>query len=276
MRSNATNAEITDANGITAFNSDGFSVGSSSGWNESSGTYVAWVWDAGSSTVSNTDGTITSNVRASATSGFSVIQWTGTQANGTVGHGLSSAPKLLLLKDTSNAFNWYVFTTATGTNLIFEGLNTTSAPSSSSIFTTTSSTISVNNQASLNTNNATMQILAFADVEGFSKIGSYQGNGSSDGRFVATDFAPKFLLIRQADSTGGWFMWDTERNPFNENTALFSANANNAEQSQGNHAIDFLSNGFKPRDANGAFNGSGNTYMYLALAESSLKYARAR
>jgi hypothetical protein len=262
---------------LDAFNSDGFTVApgssDSSNVNTNNATYVAWNWNAGTSTVSNTDGSITSTVRASAASGFSIVTWTGNQTNGSVGHGLSAAPKLLLVKDTDVAYNWYAFTTATGSNFIIEGLNTTSTGGSYSSFTANNSTVQINNVASLNTTGSTMLMYCFAPVSGFSAIGSYTGNASNDGPFVFTGFRVKWLMVKGLDYASNWNIVDATRNEFNETDKILRANLSNAEvdgSAQGNFAMgfDFLSNGFKVRRSGVDVNKSGGTLIWMAFAEN--------
>ena len=189
--SNETDAEATDANGLTAFTSDGFSVGSSGGVNGSSNGIVAWTWDAGSSTVTNTEGSITSQVRANASAGFSVLTWTGQTAAGTIGHGLGVAPSLIICKARSNAQSWgvyhkdtginnYLLLDSTGASTAYSGIWGSSAP--------TSTVFGVPGNVGLNNNNTwTYVAYCFAPVAGYSSFGSYTGNGSAtDGPFVFT------------------------------------------------------------------------------------------
>ena len=207
--SNSSAAEVTgSANRLNAFGSDGFTVGSDNEINDSGSTYVAWCWKANAGTTSsNTDGSITSTVQANTDAGFSIVQWTGTGSSGTIGHGLNSAPEILILKDTTVAYNWYVFTTATGSNIRFEGLNNTSSSTSASSQMTSSTTLieNVPSTASLNTSGSAMLIYAFHSVDGYSKFGSYTGTGAS-GNLVSTGFEPAWIMIKRVDSTGGWLL----------------------------------------------------------------------
>ena len=269
--SNSGSAETTQTTGLTAFGSDGFTVGALAKLNTSSATYVAWNWLGANTTVSNTSGTITSTVSANTTSGFSIVKWTGTGATGTIGHGLGIAPKLLILKDTSNAYNWYVYTSATGSNIRFEGLNNTNASTSAtSEFTTTSTLITnVPTFASLNTSGANMLLYCFAEVKGYSKFGSYTGNGSTDGTFIYTGFKPAWVMWKRSDSAGyDWDIYDTARDTYNLAFKEILANANTAESSSTVLALDILSNGFKLRTTNDNGNGSGGTYIYMAFASN--------
>lgn len=266
----------TDA---TGFVSNGFTIrAGTNSPNVTGRTYVGWQWKAGGSTVTNTAGSITSSVNANPTTGFSIVRWTGTGASGTTGHGLGVAPKFMILKDASNNYNWYVYTTATGSNLRFEGLNTTSAASSQpSQFTTTSTLIeNIPGVASLNTSGATMILYCWAQIAGFSAFGSYTGNGSSDGPFVYLGFRPRYVMIKRTDATADWFVFDTARNTFNTMSSFLRPNWSDAEATNTNHSIDFLSNGFKSRAVDTGVNASGGTFIYAAFAENPFAYANAR
>jgi hypothetical protein len=222
---------------------------------------------------------IASSLRANQSTGFSIISYTGNGTSGaTVGHGLNKRPDFIIAKSRDTQQNWIVFHSSFGASY-HSDLNLTggffSGGSKWTSTEPTSSMFSIASDGAINASSTDYIAYAWTAVEGYSAFGSYTGNGSSDGTFVYTGFKVKFLIIKQ-DGTNGWFMWDTKRDSLNPNTALFSANASNTEQSQANHAIDFLSNGFKTRDSNGAFNGSGNDYVYIAFAENPFKTARAR
>jgi hypothetical protein len=278
--SSLTNAEETDANSLTAFNSNGFSIGSSVDINESSQTFVSWNWDAGTSTVSNTAGSITSQVRANATAGFSVVTYTGNAVSGaTVGHGLGVAPNLIIIKCRSNTHDWIVYHASIG-NTGAVRLNTTAATQTLSVWFNnsgpSSTTFTLGNTAGTNESGSTFVAYAFAPVVGYSSFGSYTGNGSADGPFVYTGFRPRWVMIKGSSFAGeSWFIWDTARNTYNQMGARLLANealAENSDQVFG----DILSNGFKLRNTWGGINGSGNTYIYAAFAEMPFNYSRAR
>ena len=278
LYSNLTNAEDT-ASFIDSFNTGGYTInsGAGGGGNTNTRTYVGWQWQAGQgSTSSNTSGSITSTVSVNTTAGFSIIKWTGTGATGTMGHGLGVAPKFMILKDTTNAYNWYVYTTATGSNIRLEGLNTTAASTSApSEFTTTSSLITnIPSSASLNTSGAQMLIYAWAEIAGFSKFGSYTGNGSTDGPFVYCGFRPKYIMYKRTDATQSWILMDTSRSPSNVEDKFLGANFADSEYT--GTILDMLSNGFKVREAGTQTNASGGTYIFMAFAENPFKNANAR
>jgi hypothetical protein len=281
--SNETAAQVTSAGSLTAFNSNGFSVGSDAFVNGNGALQVAWQWDAGSSTVTNTDGSISSQVRANPTAGFSIVTYTGTSANATVGHGLGVAPKMIIFKNTLSGTTWVTYhASISPTN--FLQLNTTDSIISSATFAPfgstptapTSSVFYVGNN--VNTNNSGIGIVAycFAEIAGFSKFGIYAGNGSADGPFVYCGFRPKFVMMKNASTTGQWVMKDTSRNPSNVANANLYANLTNAEDTASTAVIDILSNGFKLRATYADINGNTNGIIYMAFAENPFAQANAR
>jgi hypothetical protein len=270
--------EQTEATQLTAFNSDGFSLGTSPSSNATGDTYVAWAWDAGTSKASNTDGTITSSVRANQTAGFSIVSYTGTGAAQTTGHGLNATPAFVILKNRdTGSTHWQVF----GDGFERLQLSTTGAELTDGYtLARTSTTISptgnsvTNNQ--MNANGDDYIAYCFAPVEGYSAFGSYTGNSSSDGTFIYTGFRPAFVLIKTTNTASSWYVYDSGRETYNAaDTALFP-NLNNAESTNTAAAVDFVSNGFKLRGNAGATNSSSNTYIYAAFAENPFKTARAR
>jgi hypothetical protein len=281
LASNSTAAETTQSTGLTAFGTNTFTIGSLAKLNTSSATYAAWCWDAGSSTdTNNTAGTITpTGVRANATAGFSIIGYTGTGSNATVGHGLGVTPGLLICKSRtqSGGSNWVVWHSLfTGSE--FLRLNTTDSKQTASVvFNSTapsSTVISLGTDAATNGNGNTHIIYAFAPVVGYSSFGSYTGNGSSDGPFVYTGFRPRWIMIKRTDSTANWRVLDTARDTYNVASAELYPSLSNAEASFS--ALDILSNGFKVRTSDVNYNASSGTYVWAAFAESPFQYARAR
>jgi hypothetical protein len=278
--SNSTDAETTYSEGISTFNADGFTVGNLGNFNTLNGTYVAWNWNAGGSNATNTSGTITSTVRANTTSGFSIVTYTGTGSNATVGHGLGVAPSMIIVKNRSSAQTWRVYSSVIGATQ-YLNLNATTAAQTSSIpwnnTAPTSTVFSVGTDDATNKSSENLVAYAFAPVAGYSAFGSYVGNGSTDGVFVYLGFRPRFIMRKRTDSTGSWIAQDSARPGYNATTTYTSVlypNASDAELSY--NEIDILSNGFKIR-ANDSFgNASGGTYIYMALAENPFKYALAR
>jgi hypothetical protein len=251
-------------------------------WNANASTHVIWTWDAGSSTVTNTQGSISSQVRANASAGFSVVTYTGTRTsvgNDTIGHGLGIAPSLVITKSRSNTSRWAVFPSAAlGANKYLE-LNTTAAEADSSSSggapVPTSTVFYAPWIVGANINGENFVAYCFAPVAGYSAFGSYTGNGSADGPFVYTGFRPRWVMIKRTDTPGtGWIIFDSSRDPYNVGDSRLFANTSDAEVT--NADIDTLSNGFKLRFPGTVFNGSGNTYIYAAFAEHPFQYARAR
>jgi len=276
LASNLSSAEFTIPTGITSFDTDGFSLGSGGDTNNNGSTFVAWNWLASNTTASNTDGSITSTVSANTTSGFSIVSYSGSASNITVGHGLGVTPKMILIKNRTSAVDWTVYHESLG-NAKLVRLNTTTAEESTNQFSFgTSPTSSVfalgGGYSMVNTSGANYIAYCFADVQGFSKFGSYTGNGSTDGTFVYTGFKPAFLLMKRTNNTGSWIMYDNKRSSSSKNLTdkYLYANLTNAETTDTAEGIDFLSNGFKHRNTFSASNGSGDTYIYMAFAEEPL------
>ena len=277
--SSSTNAEGTFATGLTSFNSNGFSLGAdttSGAWNYTGVTYVAWQWDAGSSTVTNTSGTISSQVRANPTAGVSVVTYTGTGANATVGHGLGVAPKMIIVKNRSDGTtNWAVYHVSTGANGVLF-LNATNAVTtvSGKWGTPNSTTFGVNTADDVNKSSSNLVAYCFSEISGFSKFGSYTGNGSADGPFIFTGFRPKYVMIKRSSNVADWFVYDSVRNTYNVCNLYLEPNASAAEGTA--TSFDLVSNGFKLRDSLASFNSNGDTFIYAAFAESPFKVSLAR
>jgi hypothetical protein len=273
---------------LTAFGSDGFSLGSNTEGNKSSDNYVAWNWKANGSGGANTDGATNSVVSANTTSGFSIVTYSGTGSATTIGHGLGVVPAWIVVKNrTNNAGNTDAWANYHQAN--------TAAPATDALFwdTTyatfddvdiwndtapTSSVFTVNSWGGVNGSSDTYVAYVFAEVEGFSKFGSYTGNGAAeDGPFVFTGFKPRFVFQKKSSAAGSsWFMWDSARHPENVIDLAVWADAVNGDTSHAEYEIDFLSNGFKLRGNNAGSNASGQTHIYMAFAESPFKYANAR
>jgi hypothetical protein len=273
LRPNETNGQGT-ASGVTSFDSDGFTLGSSDGMNENGRTFVSWNWKANGQGSSNTDGSInTLYTSANTTSGFSVSTWNGTGSNGTIGHGLGKVPKMLIIKRTDGTQAWMVYHTAPGNNS--EGQITTSAFSASSTAwqdtDPTSSVFYVSGSAgdSVNASGYAYVGYAFAEVKGFSKIGKYVGNGSADGPFIYTGFKPAFVMFKNYQSNGdNWVIQDNKREGFNPNNRRIFPN-DSAEENTSAFRIDMVSNGFKLVSSDSDANASEN-FLYMAFAEEPL------
>lgn len=285
--STAAATDYPNADGTLTFNSNGYTIAETN-WNAgefyfNGRTYVDWHWNAGSSTVTNTSGTISSQVRANPTAGFSIVTYTGTGVAATIGHGLGVAPQMIIVFERSPGGDDHIVYHASLTSNSYSiRLNTTAAqagPSGAYWNSTspTSSVFSVGTSGESNQSTATYVAYCFAAVAGYSKFGSYTGNGSTDGPFVFTGFRPRFLMVKNASAVGNWLMFDSSRD-LNNQTVLFTfANTSDAEQnSSGTVSFDFLSNGFKVRNTSGNINGSGNTLIYMAFAENPFKNSLAR
>jgi hypothetical protein len=270
LSSNDTGAEETVAQGLTAFDSAGFTVGTDGSYNTSSATYVGWQWKANGAGSSNTDGSITSTVSANTTAGFSIVTYVGNSTSGaTVGHGLGAVPKMMILKDRDVGENWCIYHDALGpTKFLF--FTTDAAFTVSNRWNDTAPTSSVftlGNETQVNATGRDYVVYCFAEVPGYSSFGSYTGNGSNDGPFTFTNgMTPKWVMIKRTNSTGNWDILDTTREPFNSVGNQIFANTSAAEASN-DHEMDFLSNGIKIRDTSTSVNASGSTYIYMAFAE---------
>lgn len=270
LESNTTDAEVTSDGGVTAFNSNGFTLGTLAQVNTNAATYVGWCWDGGTSTVTNTNGTITSSVRANTSAGISIIDFSAT--NGTVGHGLGVAPDFFIYKARTSTSNWSVYHKSLG-NTKRLLLNLTDAETTSSTYwNNTSPTSTVITLGSNFTGAGSSIIYAFAPVSGFSAMGTYTGNSLDNGPVVYLGFRPALIIIKKSNSTSNWTIFDDKREGYNvDNDPLYS-NLSNAEGTA--DLIDITSNGFKLRSSDTSVN--ADTYVYAAWASAPFQYARAR
>ena len=283
LRSHLTNDEVTVSTSLTSFNSDGFTIGSDSDVNTNSENFVAWNWKAGGTAVSNSDGSVSSTVSADTDAGFSIVQYEGlASGTQTVGHGLNSAPEYIIFKNKDDTSSWVVYSEPVGTSG-FLILNSTGYKNTSDVTNTFNSTAPTASVFTVGTNNAvggngeTIIAYCFHSVEGYCKVGSYTGNGSSDGTFVYTGFRPAWVLWKRYDGgTNGWFLMDSKRDTENVTNTFLRPNATAQEATAANSIADFLSNGFKLRGTGGDVNTNTATYLYLAFAEAPFKYANAR
>jgi hypothetical protein len=281
LESNTTTAETAEATGLTAFGTDGFTVGALAQLNTSADTYVAWNWKANGAGVSNTDGTITSTVSVNTTSGFSIVTYTGTGSAATVGHGLGAVPSMIIVKNRDQADAWQVYHAANTANpeTDYLVLNTTAATADAADrwndTLPTSTVFSIGNGVEVNTNTEDYVAYVFAQIAGYSAFGSYTGNGSTDGPFVYTGFRPAFVMVKRTDSTENWYVHDSARDTYNQVNSVLYPNLSNAEGAS-NANMDFTANGFKIRESGTASNASGGTYIYMAFASSPFQYSLAR
>ena len=277
LYSNLTNDEGSITNGLTQFKTDGFRVTSAADVNENTNTFVAWQWKTnGGTTSSNTDGDITSTVQINQDAGFSIMTYSGTTGDvHTIGHGLGVTPDVWIVKQRSGNtefkdwFFWHKDMAASNVvdnRMLF--LNTTAAVATyTGINAVTSSTIRVKSSTTAQ-NGDTYVAYCFAEKQGYSKFGSYVGNGNASGPFVYTGFKPAFIIIKSSSSAQGWWMGDSKRSTYNTQAASLYPNKADAEYTGTAHALDWLSNGFKIRNDNSRFNTNGASYIYMAFAEN--------
>jgi len=255
IASNNTEAEATISSSLKSFNSDGFTVGTNTNLNASGGTYVAWCW------------------KESATAGFDIVAYTGSGSAHTISHSLSAVPSVVILKGRSFGDGWgqYHKTSGNPAILAFDGDVADRYSSKWGPFfnstAPTSSVFSVGTDTAINTSSGTHIAYLFAEKQGFSKFGSYKGNGNADGPFVFTGMRPAYVVVRRTDSAENWFVFDNKRDTFNPEDTFIRPNLTNADADESGGALDFLSNGFKIRNSGDSFNNSSGTYVFMAFAE---------
>ena len=278
IKSDTTGAESTQSTALTSFNSDGFTLGNDFEVNASGRTFASWNWKANGAGSSNTDGSITSTVSANTTSGFSIVKYVGSSTNpSTVGHGLGTAPSMIIVKNTSTSGrDWVIWhkalggASSTGDLLLFTNDAKITASGYWGSYAPSSTTFGVGNTNNNNASGENHIAYCFAEKTGFSKFGSYVGNGNADGTFVYTGFKPAFVLVKATSISGeSWQLNDTKRKTFNVNSTSLFPNLSNAESSTAMY-VDMLSNGFKARETGNGVNGSGVSYIYMAFAEAPL------
>ena len=272
LKSNTTNAESYNASDLSTFGTDGFTVGGNNEVNGSGDNMVSWNWKANGAGSSNTDGSISSTVSVNTTAGFSIVSYTGNgTAGATIGHGLGTVPSLIIARIKSQAKDWNVYHVSNGATKQLV-LNSSAAVVTTldkwNNTTPTSSVFTVGDSSQINMSGESGIAYCFAEKQGYSKFGSYTGNGNNDGTFVYTGFKPAWVMTKRNDTTSSWDIHDTKRDTFNVASKHLLAEDSGVE---GNTAIlDILSNGFKFRSSNADRNASGGTYIYMAFAESPL------
>ena len=274
IKSDANEAEDTNSNILASFDSNGFTIGDNSGNYNASGTYVAWQWKANSGTTtsfSESGNNPAGTHQANTTAGFSIVTYTGTGANGTVAHGLGAKPNVMLQKKLGGAASWVVYhdKVASDPATDYLILNETSANADYAPHFNdtepTSTVFTVGTDGAVNGDGVTNVMYCFTEKKGYSKFGSYTGNGNADGTFVYTGFKPAWLMVkRTADAARAWVIHDSTQDTDNPTANRLDANTNEENQSSGH--FDFLSNGFKCRSTEGATN-AASPYVYLAFAE---------
>jgi len=271
LESDTNAAETTESEGVTSFTSDGFTLGSLNQVNTNNESYVGWNWKANAgTTATNDDGSITSTTQVNSDAGFSIVRYTGNRSSGaTIGHGLSQAPEFIITKNLDATYNWIIYFKGEGANR-YGYLNLTNAwVTDTTGFNNVEPTNSVFTVGSAYESNGTHNMIAYCwhGVEGFSKFGSYKGNGNADGAFIYLGFKPACVIIKSSSNSTDWVIYDNKRSPLNTGSSsnTLYPNLSSAKASAG--GLDFLSNGFKLRSTNGYNNGSGRTYVYMAFAE---------
>jgi hypothetical protein len=270
LKSNAADSEGTYTF-VSNRGSDGYDVASHSWSGASSKNYVAWNWLAGGTASSNTDGSITSSVSANTTAGFSVVSYTGTGANATIGHGIDT-PKMIIVKNRDQSDAWYVYHSSLGGTKFLSLNDTGSAGTNSTIWNNTDPTSSVFSVGTNNVSNTSGEkYIAYLFAENASKlfkIGSYVGNGSSNGRFIHTGGNVVWVMIKNTEGTDNWNIYDNKRLGYNTNYSFLSPNLQNAENTTTSTAnLDLLSSGFKIKSSTGHLNTSGDKYIYMAIQQ---------
>jgi hypothetical protein len=269
LYSNQTAAEATYSSQDVTFESTGVDVGSYQSINQNSGNIVSWHWRGNGAGSSNSDGSITSTVSANTTAGFSIVSYTGTGSNATVGHGLGVAPKMIIIKNLNASQGWCVYHESIGATK-FLSLNSTDAQVTASDrfndTSPTSSVFSVGSHADTNGNGNNMIAYCLAEKTGYSKFGSYTGNGNADGTFVYTGFKPAFLIIKKTNATKNWFLHDDKRLGYNPSNSYVNPNLSAVEYAGTD--LDIVSNGFKMRSTGGGHNENSHTYIYMAIGQS--------
>jgi len=274
IRSNTTAAETTNGTLLKSFDTDGFTVGTSANTNYNNQTLVSWGWKAnGGTTSSNTDGSITSTVQADTDAGFSIVTWAGTASAETIGHGLGVAPKVVIIRarDKGVPTSWIVFhkdgSTSDDDYFILQG--TFAKNSQAGLFNNqypSSTVFGVANDFWVNSASTNYIAYCFAEKQGYSKFGKYVGNANANGTFVYTGFKPAWVMVKRSDGTSDWTILDSKRPGYNLINKRLVANSSAAEATY--NVLDFVSNGFKFRDGDGIWNGSGSNYIYMAFAEN--------
>jgi hypothetical protein len=277
LLSNTKATESTNTIGLKSFNSDGYVIGNSNGYNQNSQTFVSWNWLAGTSfsndASSTSIGTIDSTGSVNTDAGFSIISYVGNQTSATVAHGLGAAPEMIIFKNRDiDTHDWFVYHQGAGnTNALF--LNTTAAVSASASFfgntTPTSTVFTIAGEFGVNKSSTNIIAYCFAPKQGYSKFGSYTGNNNANGPFIYTGFKPAFVMTKMTNGAKSWQIYDNKRFPLNPINAYLTLNSDtNAAEAYGTvYPIDFLSNGFKFNTDTSEVNGTNN-YIYMAFAEN--------
>ena len=275
LYSNSIEDEQVVAEGLKSFNSDGFTLGTSGDTNGSGGSYVGWNWKGNGAGSANTDGSVTSTVSVNQSAGFSIVSWTGTGSNLTVGHGLNKTPEMIITMNRDNGNGYWVTyhkdtSASPQTSYIYLAVASPKVDGYATFWNSTvptSSYFHIGTDADINTNGEKMIAYCFSSITGYSKVGSYVGNANADGSFCYTGMKPSFILIKNVNATASWRLVDNKRIGYNPNNIQLYPNLVNAE-STSEYVVDIVSNGFKVRATDSGVNGSGNTMIYIAIGQS--------
>ena len=267
LYSNLTDGEET-VSGVTAFNTDGFTLGSDGNANASSGSHVAWQWKAnGGTTSTNTDGDINSTVQVNADAGFSIVLYNPSNTTTrNIGHGLGVKPDCILIRNRTRIENWRMWFNVIGQGALTLDGTAAYTVNSNLVNSATTSTFNVGGDFSVN-GNYPYVAYCFAEKQGYSKFGKYVGNGSADGTFVYTGFRPAMIILKRTDAANNWLIYDHKRSGYNPKQDKLYPDDSSAEDAS-TTSVDLLSNGFKLRASSASQNASGGTYIYMAFAEN--------
>ena len=264
-------AEVTDADTLTSFDSDGFALGADVKVNTDTEAYVAWNWKAGTAFSNDASATsigdIDSSGSTSTTAGFSIVQWVGTGSNAGIKHGLSTKPSMIITKPTGAIGSFYTYHKSPDATDFLKLNDTDAAADNATIWNDTEPTTSIFTTGTAFDSGRTFIAYCFSEISGYSKFGSYTGNGDADGTFVYTGFRPAWVMVKRTDSVDYWYMFDNKRDVDNVMEMKLEANTSDAEYTSVDW-LDFTSNGFKWRYTGGGVNGSGSSFIYMAFAEA--------
>ena len=279
LRSNTNGGDVSEANGVTAFGNDGFTVGSETGYNGSTINFVTWAWKAnGGTTSTNTSGTIASTVQANTNAGFSIVTYTGTGTAGTIGHGLGKAPEWILVKNRDQADDWVIYHIFNG-NTHYMKLNSGAGKIDNTFWNDTTPSSSVFSVSTHHSNNASTEkyvAYCWAGIEGFSSFGGWTtASDNVKGPFIHCGFKPKFVMIKMMQTGDGWGILDSVRNTYNPRNTILFANTTAANSTNEAYDVDFLSTGFQVTTSNAQHNHTSyDPYIYMAFADVPAKYSQ--
>ena len=267
LKVDATDAEETRADSLKSFNSDGFTLGTESAINGNGNNLASWNWKANGAGSANNDGSIATTVSANTTAGFSIVKYDSTNTNGsTFGHGLGVNPDTIIFKNLDSTEVWLVYHKGIGTSKYLFLSGNDAEGSSSNWISVSNTTFTMNNTFASGNNGDNFIAYCFAEKKGYSKFGSYTGNGNADGTFVFTGFKPAVLIIKRTDTTKNWYMHDIKRDGYNADNSYLSPNLTAADT--GGTELDLLSNGFKMRSSGTGHNENNGTYIYMAFGQT--------